>query len=68
MKDCQGIMALRDGNLLLQCDKNKFIVYDVKNGKWSMSIFHENKFKYFYYINDHSFATVDSNSIYICKY
>ena len=68
MKECNSLMVLRDGNLLLQCDKNKFIVYDVKNGKWSMSIFHENKFKYFYYINDHSFATVDSNSIYIWKY
>ena len=68
MKNCQGLMALRDGNLLLQCDKNKFIVYDVKNGKWSMSIWHDNKFQDFYKINEQSFATVDSNSIYIWKY
>ena len=68
MKECNCLMTLRDGNLLLQCDSNKFIVYDVKNGKWSMSIWHDNKFQNFYYINDHSFATVDSTSIFIWNY
>lgn len=68
INNCQAFLVLRDGNYLYQCDKNKFIVYDVKNNKWSMKVCHDNNYKEFYQINEESFATVDSNCLYIWNY
>lgn len=68
INNCQAFLVLRDGNYLCQCDKNKFIVYDVNNSKWSMKICHDNNYKEFYKINEESFATVDSNYLHIWNY
>ena len=68
INNCQAFLVLRDGNYLCQCDKNKFIVYDVNNSKWSMKICHDNYDKAFYKMNEESFATVDSNCLYIWNY